>query len=649
MKKKILFLLLCIISIPAITLAASSTTHYGLYKPAVGDKNWGTLVNNNFDTLDSVLYGLSTFPISSIGLDNIWSSAGILTRTGTETYSTITDNHLNWDAAYGWGDHASAGYLTSLSGAVLTDQTTGQTIGDTDHRLAKLWATNITCSNAITGSVTGNAGTVTNATLTTAFTNNGGAGILTWPVAGATLTIPAGGGTLGSAAFTDSSAYDAAGAAAAVTPTSLGLVIGTNVQAYDAGLAALSTLADAAGVLSNDGAGNLSWEEGGGTGDITSIGDVTSGAAFDGTQGTTFTFYNAGGNATLAYDGTDFDFSKSIAVAGLISADANLTIGNGTTSAGVLKINEDADNGNNYASFNVPALAANTVYTLPADDGDTGEQLTTDGSGGLTWDPAGANTALSNLADVAIPTSLVSDTDNTDDLGSSDKRWKDLYLSGRMYGGNTDGWTPAEETWVYASASSFTVAGVDVTAKYSKGTRLKFTQAATVKYAVVLSSSFSTDTTVNILVNTDYTIAESAISDNYFSYQMNPQGYPGWFNVAAPALAGMDNGSGGQPTFTESRARIDGNVYKMRLHVGNTAYKVGTNNYFSWTSPVSAVNTTARSVMGTTYWNTVVDASYTGIIMNADTAARYSVLPTTDAIADDTQMGHISVYVEHEI
>ena len=43
---------------------------------------------------------------------------------------------------------------------------------------------------------------------------------------------------------------------------------------------------------------------------------------------------------------------------------------------------------------------------------------------------AGADKALSNLASVAINTSLISDTDNTDDLGSSSKTWKDLYLGG---------------------------------------------------------------------------------------------------------------------------------------------------------------------------------------------------------------------------
>ena len=62
--------------------------------------------------------------------------------------------------------YASA-YITSLAGAVLTDQTTGQTIGTTGARLTKLWVTDITVTNAITGAVTGNAGTVTNGVYTT--------------------------------------------------------------------------------------------------------------------------------------------------------------------------------------------------------------------------------------------------------------------------------------------------------------------------------------------------------------------------------------------------------------------------------------------------------------------------------------------------
>jgi len=54
-----------------------------------------------------------------------------------------------------------------LSGYVKTDQSTPQTIGATGARLAKLWATDITCTNDITGSITGNAETVTNGVYTT--------------------------------------------------------------------------------------------------------------------------------------------------------------------------------------------------------------------------------------------------------------------------------------------------------------------------------------------------------------------------------------------------------------------------------------------------------------------------------------------------
>jgi hypothetical protein len=48
-------------------------------------------------------------------------------------------------------------------------------------------------------------------------------------------------------------------------------------------------------------------------------------------------------------------------------------------------------------------------------------------------DDIGANATLSNLASTAINTSLISDTDNTDDLGSSSKQWKDLYVNGISY------------------------------------------------------------------------------------------------------------------------------------------------------------------------------------------------------------------------
>jgi hypothetical protein len=114
----------------------------------------------------------------------VYPGAGIPLSTGEAWGDSITNNSANWNTAYGWGNHASAGYvtgtpwtaegyLTALTGAVLTDQTTPQTIGLIGARLAMLWATDITCTNAIAGSVTGNAGTVTNGvTATSVITDN---------------------------------------------------------------------------------------------------------------------------------------------------------------------------------------------------------------------------------------------------------------------------------------------------------------------------------------------------------------------------------------------------------------------------------------------------------------------------------------------
>ena len=43
------------------------------------------------------------------------SGTGVLKVTAPGTYAYVTDNSANWNAAYGWGDHAAAGYLTSAS------------------------------------------------------------------------------------------------------------------------------------------------------------------------------------------------------------------------------------------------------------------------------------------------------------------------------------------------------------------------------------------------------------------------------------------------------------------------------------------------------------------------------------------------------
>lgn len=80
-------------------------------------------------------------------------------------------------------------------------------------------------------------------------------------------------------------------------------------------------------------------------------------------------------------------------------------------------------------------------------------------------------------------------------------------------------------TWTYASSTSFTVAGVDVTSQFRAGTKLALYQSGTIKYFVVNSSSFSTNTTVNVLGIGTYTLANVPIDRPAFSYAENPAGF----------------------------------------------------------------------------------------------------------------------------
>ncbi len=180
-----------------------------------------------------------------------------------------------------------------------------------------------------------------------------------------------------------------------------------------------------------------------------------------------------------------------------------------------------------------------------------------------------------------------------------------------------DGWTDdTARTWTYVSASTFTVTG-DQTAVFQKGTRLKFTQT-TVKYAVVVSAAFSTVTTVTILVNTDYTLANAAITANFYSYQESPQGYPDWFSwtptftgfSADPTPAGCKVGIRGQTAF---------------VHFGISATGTSNATTFTISMPVTTANITGNvmqvAVRGVDNGANVATPSLVSVQANANTAS----------------------------
>lgn len=105
----------------------------------------------------------------------------------------------------------------------------------------------------------------------------------------------------------------------------------------------------------------------------------------------------------------------------------------------------------------------------------------------------------------------------------------------------SDGWAEDDDTWTYASATTFTIAGVDRTSRFRKGTRVRLKQGGSYKYLAVVGSSFSTDTTVTVFGGSDYSLANAAITDNAYSWFALPPGYPESF--AYPVVWETDSGS----------------------------------------------------------------------------------------------------------
>lgn len=148
----------------------------------------------------------------------------------------------------------------------------------------------------------------------------------------------------------------------------------------------------------------------------------------------------------------------------------------------------------------------------------------------------------------------------------------DTGVAGDTGVGTADGWIDADETWTYASASTITVPS-GAASRYSKGDRIKWTQT-TVKYGVIVSVA---DTVLTIAVNTDYTVANAAITNNYYSHQASPVGYPGWFNWT-PNGTGYTAGNskfsinhGVCAVIVQSSAPITGNITNLPIASANPA------------------------------------------------------------------------------
>jgi len=194
-----------------------------------------------------------------------------------------------------------------------------------------------------------------------------------------------------------------------------------------------------------------------------------------------------------------------------------------------------------------------TIWSL-LHHGTAGQVLKTGGHGA---NPAWNDEALDDLSDVVISSPVAGDF---------------LYYNGTNWVHRTqDGWIADADTYVYVSATSFKIAGKDVTARFPVGCKLKLTQT-TAKYFYVVSAAFSNDTTVTITGGSDYSLANAAIDSPYYSYQSSPQGFPQWFNYT-PSWEGFSVDPSAN-NFSIARFKIEGRLVTQEFHYDNN----GTSN-----------------------------------------------------------------------
>jgi hypothetical protein len=166
-------------------------------------------------------------------------------------------------------------------------------------------------------------------------------------------------------------------------------------------------------ILSTNGSGTLSWATASGTGDVVGPASSTDEALarFDSTTGkllqnSNATLTDAGAltltnGAVINEAGADSDTRiEGDTDANLVFVDASTDrVGMGTSSPGskldvkgTLRLSGSSSG---YVGIAPAAAAGSTTYTLPSADGSSGQVLSTNGSGTLSWASAGAGTVTS--------------------------------------------------------------------------------------------------------------------------------------------------------------------------------------------------------------------------------------------------------------
>lgn len=112
------------------------------------------------------------------------------------------------------------------------------------------------------------------------------------------------------------------------------------------------------------------------------------------------------------------------------------------------------------------------------------------------------------------------------------------------YGINDTGWQPlvvplVPSNAVYVSSSSCKFDDIDLTGLFTAGVKVRFKQSGGYKKFIVVSSAYASgDTTLTLTGPSGDTVANATITDFYYSYAQDPQGWALFPNDATKSLRG---------------------------------------------------------------------------------------------------------------
>ena len=131
----------------------TETTHFTITATGT-DFPSGTTVDFTGATITGTSFLTSETSHADVLVDSDFGSAGIMATNGSGTYSIVTDNSSNWNTAYGWGDHASAGYATATSSTAFSNKTGNISQWTNDSNYVTSNTTGITGADQVSNIVT---------------------------------------------------------------------------------------------------------------------------------------------------------------------------------------------------------------------------------------------------------------------------------------------------------------------------------------------------------------------------------------------------------------------------------------------------------------------------------------------------------------